>query len=119
MCDTIAIRCQSVVIRYPANVGSVGSVHDDNQNFLLLLFSVRLALNAEDVLSPFVDIVSIARGRLRRSVSNTRAVIVNYDLGARYDRFAAGRVGRRGLAARRFGGGIVRGHDDGCWRWFV
>lgn len=92
---------------------SVGSVHDDTRKFLLLLFSVRLSVIAEDVSSPFVDITSISRGGLRGPVSDTGAMVVDYNLGIRYDRFAAGRVGRRCLAARRLGGGIVRGHDGG------
>ena len=73
-------------------------------------------MNADSVSSPFVDDVSIPRGGLRRSVSDTRTVVVNYDLGAGYNGFAAGRVGRGRLAARGLGRNVVRGHDDGM-RW--
>jgi hypothetical protein len=53
------------------------------------LLAVTLQLYTDDVSSPFVGMKSIARGKLRRAISHTRTIVVDYGLGAGYDRFAA------------------------------
>jgi hypothetical protein len=62
---------------------------------------VTLESNTDPVSSPFVGVKSIARGGLRRAISHTRTIVVDYGLGAGYDHFAArGVVGRGRLASK-------------------